>query len=544
MTLNRCEPIWPAVLLSCLGTVALVSPTAAQTQTTQLAQASSPILSISQLSDVRPTDWAFLALQSLVERYGCIVGYPDQTYRGNRALSRYEFAAGLNACLNRIEELVAAGLAGKVSREDLAVLQRLQEEFAAELAALQGRVDVLEVDVAELQSQVFNPVTKLNVEVRTALTGSTLAEDRAVNNQLVEFNDQANLSLPYRVRMAFDASFMGTDRLRIRMEAEDAETAFFSGDPGFDFNGDNDTFELDDLYYQFRAFDDQLFVFVGANSVDADQLFEYGVPWEEFSNYADTPPATQDAIGGSALGLRFSPSDFFSIAYAYTADDAQTVGEFGGSGGLFAGDTGHYVEVGFTPTEELGLYFQFGSSYVQEFTDIDFLSPVASNGDNFFNYFQGPLSDPSDLVNATTGEPFPVPNARINAMTFATTWEITPRVVFSGWISFGQVEYDLITAPVGTVDPGDEEIFGWLAGFLFPDLFIEGAEGTIAFGQPITGEDVGTEPLVLDINYGFPVNEFLTIRPGTYLVFTPNGSPFLDNDPTIGVGAIEAIFSF
>ena len=54
--------------------------------------------SVSQLSDVQPTDWAFQALQSLVERYGCIADYPDGTYRGNRATGRYEFAAGLNSC--------------------------------------------------------------------------------------------------------------------------------------------------------------------------------------------------------------------------------------------------------------------------------------------------------------------------------------------------------------------------------------------------------------------------------------------------------------
>ncbi|MBE9033364.1 S-layer homology domain-containing protein, partial [filamentous cyanobacterium LEGE 11480] len=41
----------------------------------------SSVTSVSQLSDVRPTDWAFQALQSLVERYGCIAGYPDKTYR-------------------------------------------------------------------------------------------------------------------------------------------------------------------------------------------------------------------------------------------------------------------------------------------------------------------------------------------------------------------------------------------------------------------------------------------------------------------------------
>jgi uncharacterized protein involved in exopolysaccharide biosynthesis len=36
------------------------------------------VTSVTQLSDVRPTDWAFQALQSLVERYGCIAGYPDR----------------------------------------------------------------------------------------------------------------------------------------------------------------------------------------------------------------------------------------------------------------------------------------------------------------------------------------------------------------------------------------------------------------------------------------------------------------------------------
>lgn len=67
------------------------------------------VTSVSQLSDVQPTDWAFQALQSLVERYGCIAGYPDSTYRGNRALTRYEFAAGLNACLDRVNRALAKG---------------------------------------------------------------------------------------------------------------------------------------------------------------------------------------------------------------------------------------------------------------------------------------------------------------------------------------------------------------------------------------------------------------------------------------------------
>ena len=100
-----------------------------QTQKPSVTQLSEPapnalaqVTSVSQLSDVQPTDWAFQALQSLVERYGCIAGYPDSTFRGNRALTRYEFAAGLNACLDRVNELIATGGADGVNKEDLATL--------------------------------------------------------------------------------------------------------------------------------------------------------------------------------------------------------------------------------------------------------------------------------------------------------------------------------------------------------------------------------------------------------------------------------------
>jgi hypothetical protein len=66
------------------------------------------VTSISQFRDVSPRAWSFEALQSLVENYGCIAGYPDGSYRGDRALTRYEFAAGMNACLEAVERRVLA----------------------------------------------------------------------------------------------------------------------------------------------------------------------------------------------------------------------------------------------------------------------------------------------------------------------------------------------------------------------------------------------------------------------------------------------------
>ncbi|MEO1404349.1 MAG: iron uptake porin, partial [Cyanobacteria bacterium J06635_1] len=107
------------------------------------------VTSVSELDDVRPTDWAYTALARLVEEYGCIEGYPDRTFRGNRAMSRYEFAAGLNACLDVIT--FTPGYT-----EDLEIIQRLQEEFAVELAEVRDRLDPLEADVAELQANQFS----------------------------------------------------------------------------------------------------------------------------------------------------------------------------------------------------------------------------------------------------------------------------------------------------------------------------------------------------------------------------------------------------
>ena len=60
------------------------------------------VTSFTQFSDVYPTDWAYQALSNLIERYGCVAGYPNGTYRGNRAMTRFEAAALLNACLDQV----------------------------------------------------------------------------------------------------------------------------------------------------------------------------------------------------------------------------------------------------------------------------------------------------------------------------------------------------------------------------------------------------------------------------------------------------------
>jgi hypothetical protein len=165
------------------------------------------VTSVSQLSDVSPTDWAFQALQSLIERYGCISGYPDGTFRGNRAMTRYEFAAGVNQCLDRITELIAAATADVVTRDDLAVLERLQEEFAAELAEIENRVDLLEARTEILESQQFSATSKLGGQVVLYLADIFGEDAGEVNNTVFQ----------QRTRLTVNTSFTGRDRLKVSL---------------------------------------------------------------------------------------------------------------------------------------------------------------------------------------------------------------------------------------------------------------------------------------------------------------------------------------
>ena len=173
------------------------------------------VTSVSELRDVEPTAWAYEALKSLVERYGCIVGYPDRTFRGNRALSRWEFAAGLNACMNVMERLIQENVA--VLREDIDKLKRLMQEFEAELAALGARVDNLEARTSFLEDHQFSTTTKLTGEVIIAPTAIFNTKNplngTADNNQAV---------MQDRVRLQFNTSFSGDDLLVTRLAAGSA----------------------------------------------------------------------------------------------------------------------------------------------------------------------------------------------------------------------------------------------------------------------------------------------------------------------------------
>ncbi|MEO0406120.1 MAG: iron uptake porin, partial [Cyanobacteria bacterium P01_A01_bin.135] len=275
--------------------------------------AQSQVTSVSQLSDVQPTDWAFQALQNLISRYGCIAGYPDGTFRGFTAMSRYEFAAGLNACLNNI----TANLDQiQLNQQDIATLNRLQQQFADDLASLRGRVDTLEARTAELEANQFSTTTKLNGVV-------IFAQEFAIDED-ESFDNQATFG--YRARLNFDTSFTGEDRLRTRLQAIDLPE--FEGDPlgrAISDGEDGGSFDLDQLAYTFPLGPAE--ITVAANRFDIDDFVSSTIsPLDNtdlgtISDFGFPQQYLLAAPSDAGLGVNFAINDVLTLDVAYSAGD-------------------------------------------------------------------------------------------------------------------------------------------------------------------------------------------------------------------------------
>ena len=480
------------------------------------------VTSVSQLSDVQPTDWAFQALQSLVERYGCIAGYPDSTYRGNRALTRYEFAAGLNACLDRVNELIATATADAVNREDLATLQRLQEEFSAELATLRGRVDALEAQTAELEANQFSTTTKLGGEVVFGL--ADVFGDSAVGGSDLEYNTIAAV----RARLNFDTSFTGRDLLRTRLQARNidnntGETGTSMTRLGFDGDEGNDVI-IDDFFYRFPL-NNQFRVFLALNSfeprdfIDVVSLF-YSSGDGAVSRFGRLNPVLRIPDDSSGLAFDFKLNDTFTLAAGYLVptDFASNPSQ---KAGLSDGAYAAFTNVVFNATNN----FKLGLSYVRSYAPGGEVNLTGSTG-------SGIAQDPLGVATSA------------DSVGAQAQLGVGDGLILSGWAGYTWAKAQ--ASGLGVIEGNEARIFNWAAAVSFPDLGKEGNLASIIFGQP---PKVVDSDLIEDQNtsyhlegfYRFKLTENVSITPGAFVIFNPEHN---NDNNTIYVGTIRTTFEF
>ncbi|NEU83095.1 iron uptake porin [Nostoc sp. UIC 10630] len=520
---------------------------AAQLSEAQDSNEMSQVTSVSQFSDVQPTDWAFQALQSLVERYGCIAGYPNSTYRGNRALTRYEFAAGLNACLDRVNELIATATADLVSKQDLATLQRLQEEYSAELATLRGRVDGLEARTSELEANQFSTTTKLVGEAIFNVSdvfGGNRADTDADPNNNPDLN--SNTVFSDRVRLNLYSSFTGKDQLQIRLNAGNIVSNVGSVVGGvasgsgtnmtrLGYDGDsNNSVVIDKINYAFN-FTDAVRVKIDASG---GELYENVNTFNPdfassgrgaLSRYGRFSPIYRQGQNGAGLTVTFNPNEAISLTGAYLAPSTGN-GVFGAnnpglSNGLFDGDNTIFGQLTFKPTKAFNIGLTYARSY------------FAGNAAN--SLFQG---TGSTFANNPFGT-----GARTESNNYGVeaTFQLGSKLAISGWGG-----YTTADARSGVNVGRDADLWYWAGSLALKDLGGEGNVLGVIFGQPpkVTGGSIKTvNNLDTDTSYHleglykFKVSDNIQVTPGLLVIFNPEHN---DANDTIYVGTLRTTFTF
>jgi hypothetical protein len=546
----------------------LLLPDAQQPQSTPGME---QVTSISQLTDVKPTDWAFQALQSLVERYGCIVGYPDKTYRGNRAVTRYEFAAGLNACMDRINELIAAGTADLVKKEDLLAVQKLQEEFAAELATLRGRVTALEARTTTLEKQQFSTTTKLNGLVWFNLTAAgadrpVTAERRFANNAFAAPTRNPVTLVPSRVQrsnpettfsyytfLTFTTSFTGKDSLITQLTAgngnspanEFVSAGFYNswGTPFLDQTGTltAGSVTIRELSYTFPITNSARFV-VGPRInfyryFDVNRFTFFLTGASSYNSNGSTLSNAVDRGSGAVLIWNLSPQ--FRFTAAYLAENTEFLNPSGGfntssnpSAGLFNSTNTITGELAFSPSQNFNLRLLYTRSNIK-----------AYNG-----FIGGSVGEPLPYGYADDGFGGRVNDADADTVVVNFDWLITSRFGIFGRYSYGSTKIDPVSA---ARSGGSVNVQAIQFGLGFPDLGKKGALGVLSFVVPhdylsgrrflLSGGGDGGTQYELEASYYYPLTRNIALVPAFYAIWNPNN---FDSNPTVFVGNLRAQFSF
>ncbi|MEI2581148.1 iron uptake porin [Scytonema sp. PRP1] len=508
------------------------------------------VTSVSQFSDVQPTDWAFQALQSLVERYGCIAGYPNGTYRGNRALTRYEFAAGLNACLDRVNELIATATADLVRKEDLATLQRLQEEFSAELATLRGRVDALEARTAELEANQFSTTTKLVGEAIFNISDIFGSDDRAVPsgvNPATAPELNSNTIFANRVRLNLNTSFFGTDQLQTRLQARNITPygtnvtgtnmtrLAFDGDAGSGANrnvGANDI-EIDKLNYAFNlseairikvdAFGGEFYENINTFNPDLASSGRGAI-----SRFGRFNPIYRQGNGGSGATITVNPKGPITVSAGYLSNRANNPND---GSGLFDGGYSAIGQIAFQPNQA----FNIGLTYAHTYQNTGGLA-----GGGTISLFD---STGSQYANNPFG------GAALSSDHYAVeaALRLGPKITIGGWYGYSEAQGK------GAASGNNAYFETYAATLSFRDFGRQGSVLAFIFGQPpkATGNDFVQANGIrrqdrdtsyhLEALYKLQLSDNIAVTPGVLVILNPEHN---DNNDTIYVGTLRTTFTF
>ena len=514
-------------LLVAPAALGLLAPVAAQAADLNLNgvnkyAADEQVTSISQFADVKPTDWAYQALSNLIERYGCVAGYPDGTFKGGRAMTRFEAAALLNACLDRVTETTDE-------------LKKLMAEFQKELAILKGRVDGLDARVGVLEANQFSTTTKLK-GVATFVVGGASNANTAFSKGLragpaagligqAGGGDTNQITFNYDLKLNLDTSFTGKDLLRTTLRANNFQNSIFgqTGSAALEVasnpsNTTADSVGINRLFYQFPIGQNVTATF-GAKVRQDDMLAIWPSAYNADSildrfQYAGASGVYNYNLGAGA-GLSYKKNGF-SISANYisnqlTAGNSSSPTLVAGSGAVTSEDG---IGSANTTTLQVGYAASnWGMAFAYNYTQASGLVG---------GFPQLALLDP----NASYGA------AGSNNLGFSAYWQ--PKQ--TGYIPS-------ISAGVGTTYfNGGGSTSTWQVALQWNDAFVKGNALGMAYGDTqVGGTDSGQ--YAYELFYKFQVTDNISVTPAFFWINANGGNFSANNTDSVG-GLIKTTFKF
>jgi Carbohydrate-selective porin, OprB family len=522
-----------------------------------------------EASEVRPGDWAYQTLQALGSKYSC-----GNTPTTNKVLSREEFATSLNGCVQSIEQLVARRKVRKpikkrrytpsvspapeaapevapevispppqpvappepqveqeesLTQQDLDRLKGLVQSFSAELQGVDARVIALDDKVATLKAQSFSTTTKLAGEVIIGVSGYGGRGTSAA---------QASTVLSDRVRLNFDTSFTGKDKLRTRLQSRNTpnfNTAVTGSNMtrlGYDGNSDNNT-AVSLLQYSFPLSSQTKVIVETTGSEFNENMYTFNpllasAGQGSISRFGRFNPVYRLSGDGASLTINHKFSDGLGLAVGYAIPGANSVAIPGANTGLFNGSNAIIGQVTITPSPDLN----FGLIYARS-----------------YNPTGGGITGGTGSTAADS--PFGSVATSASHYSFLASYKLSPSFVLSGWAGFTEATRE-------ATGGGSASTSNYAVSLAFPDLGAKGNNLAFILGIPpkLNSRNGVGQPTAISVNpdtsyhiealYKMKLSDNLSITPGLLLITNPdhNAGTAANRNPTEYVGTIRTTFTF
>ncbi|MEG4584591.1 iron uptake porin [Microcoleus sp. MOSTC5] len=487
------------------------------------------VTSVTDLRDVSPGDWAYEALRSLVEKYRCVAGSGKGTFEGNRAITRYEFAAAFNTCLIKVGRIIYSLSNTFPNREELAVVQRLQADFATELKTITTKIDNLEQRVTSLNDNQFSTTTVLRGTVDFNLI-SAFGDRKAVPSGEKPRDDlNENLTLSARINLNFDTSFTGRDRLRTSIRAGNVSN-FGSSVTGTDMTSligainTSNNLRVGSLFYEFPI-GKRGKVAIAPLADFPTRIFPALNPVSSISNFGAESPIYSFAFGTGAV-VYYNFTDKIAAGVSYLTTSGSNPVE-----GLFGGQYTALTQLTYTPSNRLAIAFTYGHYYAPEPG-----STVNVTGSKGSRFAQLPFGE-----NTATSS---------NAFGLQSTYKLSNKLILGAWVSYFNARAE--SSPrVNGLDGSrgaSADIWSWAVTAVVPDLGKLGSQLNFVFGMPpkVTSNDVSSRldrdsSLHFELSYRYPLTNNIFITPGVLLITNPEHNAANDS---IWIGLFRTTFTF